>query len=252
MTKASFSCDLIPEAKKHVAFLQRLHNNGITTMSERDAKEAIRRYTHLWLPWMAAESVLQDGSWIPPADVAWMWHCHRLAPFDYESYCQRRFGRIIEPLPTFSYQAPSVYPLEAEASTRAAWYSRYGEQEPFFLSGAADDGDAHEHKVDDSAASSNSKSKNSHILQGFDLLASADRQKSFLWQVSGAKFADETFLQQGVENYAKFLELSAVPGRTKGALVPTYQVRVNGNLLLLDRVDAKGLPHTSCIICAID
>jgi hypothetical protein len=219
MIKASFSCDLIPAAQKHVAFLQRLHNDGITTLNARDAREAMRRYTDLWLPWMAAEASAAT-EWIPPADVAWMWHCHRLAPLDYETYCRRRFGGIIvEPSPPFaSKNAPTVYPTEATASTRTAWYHRYGEQEPLFLSMSAE-GDTDQGK--DSADFANS---NDHLLQGFDLLASAARQKTFLWQVSGAKFADDAFLQQGVENYAKFLALSALPGGSKGALVPTYQV----------------------------
>ena len=28
---------------------------------------------------------------IPPADIAWLWHCRRLAPYRYANYVQTRF-----------------------------------------------------------------------------------------------------------------------------------------------------------------
>ena len=61
------------------------------------------------------------------------------------------------------------------------------------------------------------------MLDGFDIAASSECQANFLWQVSGPRFADDDFLEQGVENYYKFLLLknySSLP------LVPTYQIEL--------------------------
>ena len=60
------------------------------------------------------------------------------------------------------------------------------------------------------------------ILDGFDLAASAERQKTFLWQVSGDAFKSDAFLVQAVENYGRFLWLMRL--HPDIFLVPTYQV----------------------------
>ena len=60
------------------------------------------------------------------------------------------------------------------------------------------------------------------LLSGFDLLASTDRQATFLWQVSGPKFHDMKFLEDGVRNYYKFLCLRKHAPRQ--VIVPTYQI----------------------------
>ena len=61
------------------------------------------------------------------------------------------------------------------------------------------------------------------VYAGFDVLASAQRQSTFLWQVSGPKYADEEFLQEGLENYHRFVTLMAHKD-TGQMLVPTYQI----------------------------
>ena len=43
------------------------------------------------------------------------------------------------------------------------------------------------------------------LLGGFDLLCSTDRQATFLWQVSGPKFASDDFLKDGI---VKLLQVS--------------------------------------------
>jgi Glycine-rich domain-containing protein-like len=46
-----------------------------------------------------------------------------------------------------------------------------------------------------------------HLLLGFDLHVSSERQSTFFWQVSGKRFQDDDFLEEGVEKYTKFLKL---------------------------------------------
>ena len=54
------------------------------------------------------------------------------------------------------------------------------------------------------------------------MLASTDRQATFLWQVSGPKFSCPKFLEDGVDNYYKFLSLRKhAPSQV---IVPTYQI----------------------------
>ena len=44
----SFSLDLTIAAKKHLTFLLRVHQSGISL--RQPTEEEIRRYEHLWLP----------------------------------------------------------------------------------------------------------------------------------------------------------------------------------------------------------
>ena len=42
---------------------------------------------------------------IPPPDVAWLWHAHRLAPQRYVAYCQATFeGTVLEAVVPFAFQ----------------------------------------------------------------------------------------------------------------------------------------------------
>ena len=206
------SMDLVTLARHHVDFLKELHRSGISIT--RPSKESLRRYCDLWLP--LVRSVECDMKLIPPADVAWLWHCHRLAPHRYQSYLKAKFGMncdILEPTPPFTSQFEQPEDIkktrtlstlldpcpqdngDIEHLTQQLWYQRYP-QEPFFL------------KTTSSSTDSPSDPINSDLLlDGFDLLGSTDRQATFLWQVSGPRFNDLSFLQEGLQNYIKFLQL---------------------------------------------
>jgi hypothetical protein len=93
----------------------------------------------------------------------------------------------------------------AAFTTRQLWQKAYPD-EPFFFS---------EIQKSDEAIPS-------RLLSGFDLLSSTERQATFLWQVSGERFEDISFLNEGVENYYRFLTLKAKAKQM--VLVPTYQV----------------------------
>ena len=214
-----FSTDLVEASKKHLHFLTTLHKLG-TTLSP-PVSDSLRRYVELWLPLVfkfqngkvldcAKEGGPASCALVPPPDIAWLWHCHRLAPSEYETYVRGRFGRLLEASPSFAVQTDDAAEGHDEVVTRQKWNEEHP-NEPFFSP-----------KVDNSKYLSSEECHES--LSGFDLLASTKAQTNFLWQVSRPQFRDDTFLHQGAERYYKFLKLSSLRGRDC-ILVPTYQVR---------------------------
>jgi Glycine-rich domain-containing protein-like len=219
----NFSTDLVEASKKHVHFLTTLHKRG-TTLS-LPVSESLRRYVDLWLTFVfkcqkggvfngANVGETPTCALVPPPDIAWLWHCHRLAPSEYEAYVRGRFGCLLEASPSFAVQTDDAADGRDEVVTRQKWNDEHP-TEPFFLPKGAG-----------SAISSKqlSSSECCESLNGFDLLASMEAQTTFLWQVSRPQFRDDLFLLQGVERYYKFLKLSSLKGEDS-ILVPTYQVR---------------------------
>ena len=230
-TVPSLSCDLVARSKQHVAFLGSLHQLGVTLQPV--TAHMVHRYATMWLPLVVADGISSSSSSqerlrIPPPDIAWMWHCHRLAPGRYQAFCETRFGRIVEPNPPFGFQEEysqqSIADQERECElTRKVW-DRMFPGEPFFLT--RNDANHHCTKTGDHVATTSpcvsceTTRGMLDLLDGFDMVASSQCQASFLWQVSGPRFADDAFLEQAVINYHRFLQLknAALP------LVPTYQI----------------------------
>ena len=117
---SSFSCDLIEQSKKHVLFLQTLHLCGITV--NRPNAESLRRYSELWLPLVHRQYISNKNHspkerLVPPADISWLWHCHRLAPYRYSKYVQKRFfglDRVSETFPVLDADFPFVLQLVSD------------------------------------------------------------------------------------------------------------------------------------------
>mmetsp|Transcript_17668 Transcript_17668/g.32082 ORF Transcript_17668/g.32082 Transcript_17668/m.32082 type:complete len:797 (+) Transcript_17668:286-2676(+) len=217
-----FSVDLLRSAKEHIFFLQHLHPLFI----QRPSHKSLQRYRDLWLPLVSLQPNLQL---VPPPDVAWLWHCHRLAPFRYTSYLKSTYyGRtckILEATPPFCFQqldgkvCIAGEEKEDESTTlmsektRDRWNQMYP-NEPFFLVEAKPTASGYQYEEEEKIVS---------LLDGFHLLASTDRQATFLWQVSGPRFSDDDFLQDAISQYYKFLKLRR-PGTCSMVLVPTYQI----------------------------
>jgi hypothetical protein len=215
--------ELIQLAFQHHNFLQALHSMGVTL--KKPSSESFRRYKDLWLPLVAksyeSERVVRNQL-APPPDIAWLWHCHRLAPAKYEEYIRQQFGftkntKAESILDLCDPQAPFVMtsPGASDLYARDVWKESYP-SEPFFL-------------PEDQAAVEMAPPY--QLLCGFDLIGSTTRQATFLWQISGPDFfytGTDTlkymFLQQGVQNYESFLKLKRQPGAKKQMLVPTYQI----------------------------
>ncbi|KAL3161757.1 hypothetical protein ABBQ38_008852 [Trebouxia sp. C0009 RCD-2024] len=64
----------------------------------RGAANAVQRYQTQWLPLLA--SALKEGldtsKLIPPLDIAFAWHVHRLNPVAYAADCQHAVGSVIQ------------------------------------------------------------------------------------------------------------------------------------------------------------
>ena len=177
---------------------------------QRPSTESLRRYDTFWLPLVASlDPDTKNEPLVPPLDIAWVWHCHRLAPDAYERACMSRFGRLLDnPEAAFQFQSEQQTE-EGEDSTRRLWEERYPE-EPFFI------------PLDPSPGHDEKNTEHDGIIEGFDVAGSAERQATFLWQVSGPRYREEAFLQEAVLNYGRFLRLMRLnPG---AFLVPTYQV----------------------------
>ena len=244
---------LADNAAKHILFLQKLHASGVTLREEPALAKSMERDLNLWLPLVAAISKTSTTTKIiPPADIAWLWHCHRLAPVQYVAYCQKKFGKIVESTSPFDCQTnnnvarnPTSWSLAAiatlmeekdsEQQTQKLWKSMYPNEPFFFVYLQQDDGDheEEEHQGNDKKTSKNratslcsaNKSALVEQLDGFDLLGSSNRQKLFLWYVSHPIFQDRKYLEDGVRNYNKFLALKHESKEDKAVpLVPTYQI----------------------------
>lgn len=221
-----FSVDLVADALKHIEFLRGVHKQGVTL--QNPSCESLHRYVDLWLPMVAKKG---DRPLIPPPDIAWFWHCHRLAPYEYENYVMKRFGKIVEANPPFQFQAPSYQGTHSEASISSmqCWATDYP-NEPFFI----------ESKQDCQTAVSDKICPCKDFLDGFDLLSSTLRQVEFLWQISRPCFQDLDFLKEAVFKYYCFLKLpvSHLPN------VPTYQIDLIWHTHMLSSLSKY---HSDCL-----
>ena len=213
-----------PKCEKHKQFLEGLHGFGVTVATgdrkQHNSLRSLFRYQRLWLPLVHKHS---NEDLIPPPDVAWLWHCHRLSPLNYINFIKGTFGggATVEAKPPFSFQIPDSPSDDSstETATRDFWSGMYP-NEPFFLSETQE-----ESSPPTLAASPNDvRGKDVNLLCGFDLLASKKRQATFLWQISGERFRDDDFLAEGVQNYIMFLKLKPKAGKSRTVLVPTYQI----------------------------
>jgi len=249
-SKNMFSCNLVENATKHKWFLETLHKLGYTTMNNESMKrESLHRYKTLWLPLLNDQRQNQQQQMIPPPDIAWLWHCHRLAPRDYSEYIRNTFFdnaakkggvMLLEANPPFTFQFPphvkeyyakSVATKECEEGvptpeliaeqTQALWNLRYPD-EPFFLPMNGENEETISNNADEKKDESDELK--SALVGGFDLLGSTERQATFLWQVAGERFEDTDFLEEGAENYRRFLQLKPLAAKSRVILVPTYQI----------------------------
>eukprot|EP00543_Licmophora_paradoxa_P003781 CAMPEP_0202441248 /NCGR_PEP_ID=MMETSP1360-20130828/689_1 /ASSEMBLY_ACC=CAM_ASM_000848 /TAXON_ID=515479 /ORGANISM="Licmophora paradoxa, Strain CCMP2313" /LENGTH=551 /DNA_ID=CAMNT_0049056113 /DNA_START=34 /DNA_END=1686 /DNA_ORIENTATION=- len=232
----AFTSPILQNARKHKWFLEKLHSLGVTTPKPINAKSSVGsliRYRDYWLP------LVNDNpskKLLPPPDIAWLWHCHRLAPMEYQRYCQQTFGvPPLEANPPFTLQIDtqseerlgeeSEFPTMNEdiMETNQLWEQKYPNQ-PFFLLTANNDKEEDLPSLGNHEEIPSSSSPGSLLLSGFDLLGSTERQAAFLWQVSGEYFDDDSFLHDGLTNYYRFLKLRPRAAASGITLVPTYQI----------------------------
>ena len=201
----------VPAVRQHVAFLETVHNDPLNHASalyldRHLLAAAVERYEKLWLPMVESLSTSQHKTLVPPIDVAWVWHLHRLAPLKYAVYCRQRFGNILDPgSSAFRLQSHSTIEDHDDPDclqTRALWTRKYPD-DPFFI------------------ATGGLTSFTSGLVEA--IVATSERQRTFLWQVSDPHFSDELFLEAAIDRYDKFLRLMGTCGN-RNFYVPSYDV----------------------------
>ena len=287
-----FSVDLVEQTKRHIIFLRTLHKQGITTDDKEELlEESFRRYSQLWLPFVAhhhhrnhhcaslddtnktnqTPTNATDIALIPPPDIAWFWHCHRLAPYRYAKYVRRVLFtkdhhdddhddvfKVLDPSHPFVVQLEknnqdcnntwrqlvSSLLLSSSSSTVSSALTNPDNEDYAKISQCTRDLFAEMYPnesffLESSSSSATTTPATGHLLAGFNLIESCRRQATFLWQVSGPNFLlenndiNDTFLREGMTNYARFVKLTNHPQRREmsssmssliSPLVPTYQI----------------------------
>ena len=207
-TSMPFTVDLQTRCMNHFEFLKTLHEAGVT---RRVTSESQRRYL-LWL------NLLLKYYVVPPKDVAWLWHCHRLAPRLYEKYLKQmcsfagKSPECVKELMRYPERDP--YKAEPDIEVTVAWKKHYPNES---------------YELDTSKDALAAQAITSDIpitLCGFDLLASAKRQAEFYWQIrpffQPSLFAARLNPCQAERNYRRFIKL--MQKHPKAILVPTYEI----------------------------
>ena len=190
----TFGVDLVDAALKQLNFI-RVIENDTRFCDKKFIQCAVQRYEKYWLP-LAAEN--KEKVLPAPLDIEWAWHCHLLSPVKYEETCREMFNLIIDHC-LFS----SVEREKEIAISKSIWKEKYPEV-PFDIEEVPDVIPEFESKI------------------SYDIIAAAERQWVFNYQVSLPHFLDRKYLQDAVQRYKKMLYLKLKnPGEF---LVPCYDM----------------------------
>jgi Glycine-rich domain-containing protein-like len=190
----TFSVDLVSAAINELTFLAEVDRCGVAlTTDGPQLRRAVRRYEQCWMPLVVATSGTGSGRppLAPPIDVEWIWHCHMLSPYAYESDSKRMTAttgcRSNDPISggiVVDHRVmSSVERLAARNRTRPVWQAAYP-GEPYdleLLQSATADASRRCSDVDNSVNSS----FKSHC--SYDLVAAVLRQSKFFYQVWNLK-----------------------------------------------------------------
>ncbi|KAG0613348.1 hypothetical protein M758_6G096300 [Ceratodon purpureus] len=216
--RISFSVDLAFAAKRQLGFLRTI--DSLPCLHKGPAVlRAIRRYQKFWMP-LVADSLKFDAllnvdskgkSLLPPLDVQWVWHCHRLNPVGYRQYCITKFGRVID-CPLFPDIASESF---AQERCRRLWSIVY-QKEPYDIMSTF-------YKFPGNVSASGQVCPVDDIDGLEELIAAVARQSSFYYYVSQPYMWEDSFLQAATERYKCFLHLLY---KSKGKIfcVPTFDI----------------------------
>jgi len=166
--QVSFSVDLVEASLRELDLLSEVDRHAVLlTPGGAAVRRAIRRYEQCWLPLAARQP--SSESLAPALDVHWVWHCHMLAPYSYESDVTRLVGTVV------SHRLMTRAELDkARARTKSLWTAAYP-HEPY-------DVDLTASSANDSTAAADATT-NYTSLCGYDLEAAVGRQAKFYYQV---------------------------------------------------------------------
>ncbi|GAB2260189.1 hypothetical protein Droror1_Dr00011044 [Drosera rotundifolia] len=208
--KIVVSVDLVDAAKRQLKFLAAVDRNRY--LYDGPALEhAIYRYNACWLPLLAehCKTPICEDPLVVPLDCEWIWHCHRLNPVQYESDCEKLFGRILGNSGVLS----STQEISS-TQTEEIWKTFYPD-EPYELDLT---------RVA-SKDISHTPSENEKFTE-YDLVSAVKRQSTFFYQVSRPHVSDERFLQEAVARFKGFLYMIKrnKERSIRRFCVPTYDI----------------------------
>lgn len=177
--------NLVEAAKNELEFLRLVDEYPANLYKGPILKNAIRRYEVFWLPLAFKESY---GSRLltAPLDIAWVWHVHMLAPYNYEQDCVNCVSKVLDHVPLGGLQRQ--YGLE---KAKYLWEKEYPD-EPFEI----------DPNQPPNVLTNYKKSK-----IRYDLEEACYRQSKFYYQVSLPHYKDVKFLEKAVERYEYHMQL---------------------------------------------
>jgi hypothetical protein len=219
--------------QQHKDFLRLVHSSAgggdHLYLGER-LPSAIRRYWLFWLPLVAENDGKADL--VPPVDVAWVWHLHRLAPLRYAAFCVQHYGKILDPKSAMFKVQSEQGAVECQPEvllnlkTQLLWAQKF--DEPFFqapVGGGVAYGprDPLSKQTTIAPAVKEACEKVREELGfDYDVETCSSRQRTFLWQVSRPAFENNPHL--AIQRYAQFLQLMKVHGYDSHFFVPSYDI----------------------------
>ena len=276
-SSSNFSIDLVQRSQEHIEFLRYMYTNGYTVLASITT-QSLYRYKNLWLPLLvevynrienearrdndndtsssSSVSLLKTTEQlIPPPDVAWLWHCHRLAPARYRTYLQKEYGNNdtttntvntnkdnISSTDTMSsilkFQDPKR-PFDTSVSdiTKQIWEELYP-TEPFDL---LLDKNILKNWKKYHLTKVPIKDKELLLCDGYDLLSASERQQSFYYQISLSHYQDRTYIKEYcIPMYYQFIQMKKHPSTATFFIVPTYPIDFMWHTHILTSIPAYG------------
>ena len=148
-----------------------------------------------------------QASLIPPLDVAWIWHVHRLAPLLYAEYCNKNFGKVLNAHTPFLAQNMHTTDRANAEKTQRLW-EQHNPGTPMCF-------DPLVHGV-----MSFDSNDQDFVLGRYNVAEACSRQQKFLTSVSTPLFTSHEFLTHAIKQYCQFLLVC----RTGDVMVPSVPI----------------------------
>jgi hypothetical protein len=241
---SELSVDLVHASRQLLTFLKAVHTStkGELYKESPVLDCAVRRYKSGWIPLLRQVSADADDSieLIPPTDIAWVWHVHRLNPLAYAEFSKQQ-GINHEKFDGAFHQQSNMSQHTGSSSeataTQEMWKKLHGEKMPFFM--------------DTSKQGCSAPNSMEERLPSSFLEAASTRQSKFLWNFLTPNYEDEQFLKGTEGRYVRWLQLKEKhPGEH---LVPTVPIDLmwHAHMLLspltymedINRMGLKQLGH---------
>ncbi|XP_065675153.1 uncharacterized protein LOC136091468 [Hydra vulgaris] len=186
------SIDLVQTAQAEYDFLHHVDKYPALYF-ENVLRNAVYRYENYWLPLVAKYNLVV----VAPLDIEWVWHAHVLNPIAYNEDCRNIVGKIIDRVPMF-------LALHTQNVSQKYWCNEYPNipyeidlfnSKPVLLSSEP-------------------------FKCSYNIVAAAQRQRIFSYNVLLPHFRDAKFLSKAIKRYKIMLVIKKENPETY--LVPCY------------------------------